>query len=374
MTLRAWILTDAPYAGGAEAYLEWHLAAAGPEKIGVLAVARPGLEAWLDGREAEGFEVVRIVPSTLPVMLAGLAAWARRTRPALVHANLPGPYDALFGLAPAALRVGGACRVVVTEHLPTVGRVGRRYWAKRAGVGAIDRAITVCEAHAPYLAMTFGYAHERVVSIPNGVAEPIADESVARPLDLYEEERGAGPRVVQIGSLDPRKGPDRLIRAVAVARDRGVGLRLWLVGEGPMREELQGLIHSLRLEGRVLLTGHREDAAELWRFADVAVLASEREGMPLSLLEAAARGRAIVTTDVDGCPEVVGHGSAGMLVRAGDVDSLAAALCELALDPIRRARLGRAARELFHAKFRRERMVAATFAQYGEVAEGWGAA
>jgi len=97
--------------------------------------------------------------------------------------------------------------------------------------------------------------------------------------------------------------------------------------------------------------GHVDDIATVWARAHVAVLPSRREGLPKSLLEAAACGRPMVATDVPGCREVAIRDVTGLLVPADDPDALAAAIETLARDADLRARYGRAARALAEERF-----------------------
>ena len=168
----AWILSDAPYAGGAERYLEFLLRAAGPKRLGLVAVENPGLLPWIESIEAAGFTVDRLPAASTLSRWSLFASWCRRRRPSLVHVNMPGPNDGLFALAPLIAKLTGVDRVVVTEHLPSVGRIGRRGLLKRMTVGAVDRAITVCRAHLEVMAREFGYGDRQLVAIPNAIVDP----------------------------------------------------------------------------------------------------------------------------------------------------------------------------------------------------------
>ena len=168
---RDWLYCDAPYVGGAEVYLQWHLETAGPTRLGLLAVESPDLTDWLDEREAQGFAVRRLRPGPWRRRLAELRRELGRLKPRVLHINLPHPYDGIFGLAPLATWRNGVERVVVTEHLPSVGRVGKRFWSKRFAVPQVDAAITVCHAHRTLLSESFGYPREKVFAIPNGVPD-----------------------------------------------------------------------------------------------------------------------------------------------------------------------------------------------------------
>jgi glycosyltransferase involved in cell wall biosynthesis len=97
--------------------------------------------------------------------------------------------------------------------------------------------------------------------------------------------------------------------------------------------------------------GHEADVARVWREHHVAMLLSYREGLPRSLVEAAAAGRPIVATDVPGCREVARDGKEGILVPLGDSDATARALTALATDQALRQRLGATANARFHERF-----------------------
>lgn len=354
--------SDSAYAGGAESYLRMLADGLGPQRAALLAVDHPGLRPWIHGWEEAGFEVTRLAPAGPWGCFVQLWRFSRHARPAVVHINAPGPYAGALGLAPLALRWGGAGRIVVTEHLPTVGRVGKRYWAKRLGRDAIDAAICVCRAHRHALVELFGYPEDRVVAIPNGIADPAIVTGLRG--DVFDA--WPAPHFLQVGSLDARKGGLDLVAAFAEARAEDVDVgSLHLVGEGPLRAELEAAITSLDLGERVVLHGHRDDVGSCWRSADVAVLASHREGLPLSLIEAMAFGLPILATAVDGVPELVRPEYDGLLVAPGDRSGLASAMRRLASEPASRDAWGAAARRVYEADHTLERMLRETYAVYG---------
>ena len=124
--------------------------------------------------------------------------------------------------------------------------------------------------------------------------------------------------------------------------------------------------------GAVRWHGAVDDVRAVWARASIAVLPSYREGLPMSLLEAAACGRPIVTTDVPGCREVVVDGETGLLVPARDPRALADAIARLAADAVLRRRLGAAARRRVEARFAREIVVGQTLDLYARLLAGRG--
>ena len=142
-----------------------------------------------------------------------------------------------------------------------------------------------------------------------------------------------------------------------------------LVGEGSLRPVLERMIAELGLGDVVRLHGREPDARRLYGAFDIVAHASESEGLPGALMEAAAAGRAIVATAAGGTTEVVLAGESGLLVPVGDEDGFARELLRLAQDPVLRERLGAAARERAATVFGLDRFVAEMAALYEELAE-----
>ncbi len=163
------------------------------------------------------------------------------------------------------------------------------------------------------------------------------------------EEPAGTPIAVMVSRMLWDKGVRELVEAARLLRQRNVPLRVVLVGwsdpENPTAISEQEL-RAWDSEGAVAWWGERSDISEIWAGSHIAVLPSYREGLPKSLLEAAACGRPMVATDVPGCREIVHDGETGLLVAPRDAETLAAALERLAGDPALRRRMGAAAREL----------------------------
>lgn len=165
-------------------------------------------------------------------------------------------------------------------------------------------------------------------------------------------EREAG-LVVCVGRLDPIKGFEVLVRALARLHASAVEFRCVVIGEGPLRRRLEQMRESLGLGARIEMPGAmpQEQVQSLMARACVFAMPSvvtpegNRDGIPVALMEAMGGGGAVVSTRVSGIPELVADGHTGLLVEPGDVDGLAEALSRLLGDPGLRARLGAAARE-----------------------------
>jgi glycosyltransferase involved in cell wall biosynthesis len=160
-----------------------------------------------------------------------------------------------------------------------------------------------------------------------------------------------------------------LLEACAGLRAHGMEFRCALVGDGPCRGELAAARARLGLEQIVEMPGAAEQATVLawWQRATVAVLSSENEGMPVSLMEAAACGVPAVATSVGGVPELVEDGVTGVLTPPGDARALTAGLEQLLRDPARTARMGQAARRRAEERFSLARQVDRLLALWAEL-------
>jgi len=166
---------------------------------------------------------------------------------------------------------------------------------------------------------------------------------------------GAGSRIDEnsktllcVARLSPEKDHLMLIEAAATVVAAGVDLRLVLVGDGPMRPIIEQRIKELRLNGRVEITGWLSEQKVRWHIlaARAMVLPSCAEGLPVSIMEAMALGRPVISTHVAGIPELITHGQTGWLVPAGDTQQLVDAIREAMLTPIHTLRtMGAKARD-----------------------------
>ncbi len=154
-------------------------------------------------------------------------------------------------------------------------------------------------------------------------------------------------RAVLVGRLLKTKGVEEFAQAAQILRDRGHEIRMVLIGapdDGNPTSVTRDQLEAWVRDGIVDWPGETKDIAAVWAGAHIAVLPSYREGMPKSLLEAAAAGRPMIATDVPGCRELVKPEQTGILVPVGDAAVLADAIDRLAADPAMRARMGAAAR------------------------------
>jgi len=184
-------------------------------------------------------------------------------------------------------------------------------------------------------------------------AEPEGDVTVIMPARLL---------------LD--KGVNEFVCAARLLKARGVQARFALVGDRDIQNPAtvpQSTIEKWREEGTVEIWGWRTDMAQVYRECHVVCLPSYREGFPMVLLEAAACGRPLVSTDVEGCREAVVHNYSGLLVPARNATALAEALADLINNPAKRMAFGANARAIVVKEFSIPVVINHTFAVYREV-------
>ena len=282
-------------------------------------------------------------------------ATLRRLRPDIVH----GHNATSLQYSLLAQRCTGA-KVVITCH----GRGKVDYREPAPGLWArVDRVVCVSEAVAregPPAVLA-----ERLCVIRNGVdaAHPARSrEAVRNALGL-----GAEFTAIIVARIDHLKGHETLLRAWAGVLRTNPSLKLLIVGDGSERQAMEQLAADLDItppctpisggKGGVRFLGFRSDVSDLLAAADLFILPSLSEGLPLSILEAMSHGLPIVATDVGGIPELITEENEGLLVRPKDAAGLAGAIARMAASAQLRETLGRNARRRVVAEFSFETML-----------------
>jgi glycosyltransferase involved in cell wall biosynthesis len=151
-----------------------------------------------------------------------------------------------------------------------------------------------------------------------------------------------------IGRIVPAKGLEYLLNALPYLKEEFKSIKLLIVGEGSLVEELKARAKKNNIFDNILFTGRRRDIPDILASINIFVMPSIAEGLPNALLEAMAMGKPIVTTEVGGIPEIVKNGFNGLLVPPRDTLSLSKAIKELISNDRLAAKLGQAARDLVH--------------------------
>jgi glycosyltransferase involved in cell wall biosynthesis len=288
--------------------------------------------------------------------VAELRQIIREVRPDLVcahstKAGIVGRLAAKLSGVPAVFTAHGWTFIdAVPQPQRTIYRL-----LERAAAPLASRVICVSE-HDRAIGIAAGIPARRLVTIHNGMPD-IAVEPPARP------NPGAPVRIVMVARFATPKDHRTVIEAMS-----GVpGAVLDLVGDGPDLPSVRSLVSDLGMDDRVTFLGNRNDVPTILKGSDIFVLSSDREGFPLSTLEAMRAGLPVVVSDVGGAPEAVVPGTTGFLVAARDVAGFRDALNALVREPERRETMGRAGRAKYLSDFTFATMLAKTRAVYDAV-------
>lgn len=363
----AFITTSSDF-GGAELLLKELATRLDPARfkahvLSLTDLGRVGLEIRDAGVPTESLSLATEVRfSELPGAARTIAAYLRRNAIDLVHAQL---YRANVLSCVAARLVRPRPRVVFSQHSLYAMTGAKAEWMARRTAPLADRIVAVSPEVAAYALSDMNARDRQVVTIPNGVDgerfRPGREEALRETFGFAPSDMVLGC----VGRLSKEKGVDVLLRAMSELQRDQPGLRLLIVGDGPLRESLERLADELGLADRVVFAGARSDMPALYRTMDVFVLPSRREASPLALLEAMASGRAIVASRVGGVAGVAGE--AAEIVPQDSVEALTRALRSLTTSAESLARFGDRARKRFEAVGSIETTVARHESLYAEL-------
>jgi glycosyltransferase involved in cell wall biosynthesis len=297
----------------------------------IVSIGTPGIAEKPIERAARARQIdvtpVRMKPGLNPAGALRLLTVLRERRTDIVHAH-GYKADILLGLVPRRLRrIPMITTVHGYTHAASWNRLALYGWLDRQMLRRMDGVVLVHEGMAAKPGL--GRLHDPLWRvIENGIpAAPRAvDPSALDPRIAHFCQGGAV--VGAIGRLSPEKGFADLIAAFERVAARQHAARLIVLGEGPERARLEGLVAARCLGERVFFPGYVDNAAAYLPRFDAFVLPSLTEGLPITLLEAMRAERAIVATRVGGVPSVL-QGGSGIVVPPGDVEALAAAVVTL---------------------------------------------
>jgi glycosyltransferase involved in cell wall biosynthesis len=260
----------------------------------------------------------------VPAAVLALRRALRGERPDVVHAHNPGM---ALVTAIATARGRGTPALVTVHGVPEEDYRSAARVLRLAGlpvIGCGPGVTAALQEHGVRVAAT-------VVNGVTAAGRPGDPVALRRSLGLPNDFRF----VLSVGRLVPQKNHALGLRAVAAVPDAA----LVVVGDGPLREQLEALAASLGIGDRVHFTGARSDARELMPAADVLLLPSHWEGLPLVALEALAAGTPVVATAVRGVRELLHDGESAVLARPDDAKALGAALRRVLDDGVLAERL-----------------------------------
>lgn len=351
--------------GGRERLIVEQAAVRGPESTSIICFQEVGVLG--EKLRAEGFRVdVAGWGQGLRASFAWrLAKLMREHQAEVVHCHhiISHRYGAFCARAGAGFR-RRTPRVFLTVHGPLDlpngprGQMNRRLMRR-------TQVVTVSKEMRGVMEQWLGPSDAPVQFIHNGIspapylnlpAKNAARAELGLPQDAF--------LIGHIGRIDWAKGHITLVDSLSRIRIQFPKATVVMVGDGPLRGEVEKRIRALELESNVILMGERHDVPMILAALDVLCLPSDKEGMPLVILEAMAAAKPIVATPVGDIPEMLDQGRCGVLVPHGQLAALDRALLAMAHDPERAAALGEAARQHMIGNYSFEAMVAAYEALY----------
>jgi glycosyltransferase involved in cell wall biosynthesis len=281
----------------------------------------------------------------------------RRERPALVHAHLSWPFACKHGVLAAWLSRVPAIVGTAQLFLPPDGSPQPR-WVLRA----YRRIIAVSNEVRRRYVQELGVPDRRLCVVPNAIRVPPA---APRLPELRRSLLDGRPDylVLTPARLHPQKGHAFLIAAAAELPDA----TFVFAGDGPLRQTLESQAREQGVADRCVFLGERDDVPELLAAADLVVLPSLFEGLPVSVLEAMAAERAVIATAIGGTDEAITTEVTGLLVPPRDPSALAAAIRRLQADPGLARRLAVAARARVERSFSADATAGEIMRIYDEV-------
>jgi glycosyltransferase involved in cell wall biosynthesis len=273
------------------------------------------------------------------------AAWAlrrllARERIELIHAHESAPALVAF-----LATLGRKIPILVTYHGSAPDRVAE--FGRIARLGA-DLVVTPSYRSAEDLSRRGGVPAERLAVIGLGVEPkpPVSDSEVQR---LRADLLGEGGRrlVLTVARLAHQKAPDVLVEVVRRAVARDPGLRFAVVGDGPQRDDARRWAAEAGVQPYLTFVGHSDAAQHYMAAADLFLLTSRWEALPITIVEAFREGLPVVTTDAGGVAELV-DAAVGAVVPIGDVEALVEQVVRIGGDEALRGRLSQAARLRSH--------------------------
>jgi glycosyltransferase involved in cell wall biosynthesis len=250
-----------------------------------------------------------------------------------------------------AARIAGVPSIVSTRH-SLVGPPHRLIAELKYSFAAryCDWIVGICDATANNLKSIHSVPERKIVRVYNG------SESLQR-VAREQCPAKAGFTLVYVGRLEPVKNHALLLTAFQAALLSMPDLRLWMVGDGSERRMAESIVRDLGISSQVTFWGQQLNVAPFISAADVFMMSSKSEGLPMSLLQAFSLGVPAIVTDVGGMGEVVRLADAGLTVSASDPAEMAAAILRLATNDEERVQFSANAEAAFRFRFTLETMV-----------------
>lgn len=312
-------------------------------------------------------------PGLQPKTVGRCANLFRKIQPDVVHTHQIG---ALTYAGRAARRTGVPV-VVHTEHGKHYAQRLRTRWLGRWAGRYADKFCCVSADIADEVRRTRVVPNAKILVVPNGIdvarfAQTVSAANLESKTDNLKSDLGIpaqAPVIGTIGRLNEVKRQDVLIRGFAKLAARRPDAHLVVVGDGPLRGELEALAASTARAGNIHFVGYQSQPERWLQTMDIFALTSRSEGMPLSILEAWAAGVPVVASAVGGVPQLIADGHTGLLFESGDESAFRDSLARLLSDRSLGIRMACAARQRVEFEFSLAAMAQAYQELYREVFE-----
>jgi glycosyltransferase involved in cell wall biosynthesis len=297
--------------------------------------------------------------------ISGLATLAAKEQPDILHTHLP------------RADLAGACRRLLHSSVPwvcSVHDIHDQSWSGRWTLPLFnlvwrraDRVIAISHAVKDWLVKERAVPDEKVSVIHYGIEPERFSKSQS---DLKQKWALVGNLVIgAIGRLEPRKGHDCLVRALAELKNIIPGVSLVIAGHDPWGygKELQSLIDRLDLTKEVRLVGFQSDIAAFLSAIDIFAFATHSEGFGQVVIEAMAAGKPVVASKIAPLTEIIREGKTGLLVSHDDPQAIAKAVAWLFAHPEQAREMGKHGQARVHTHFSAEKMADQTLLLYDDV-------
>ena len=305
-----------------------------------------------------------------PLNILRLSRHLRKSRVDIVHTHAY--FGSTFGRI-AAL-AAGITRLLAHVHTSHCDFSRRHLLIEKGLSYATQKIICVSDAVRDYVENCEGISPEKtcvVYNVPLWLFENGSARPPSRHLLGFSEQDCV---IVSVGSLVENKGHRVVIEALRRLRPAHPQLKLLILGDGPLRSELERRVQCYQLASAVVFAGVVSDPRPFLALSDIFVLPTiQREGLSLSILEAMDQGLPVVASRIGGIPEAVEHNRSGLLVPPKDSLALSAAIARLASDGSERRAMGAEGRRLVARRFRRDRMIAQIESLYDALLDGYDA-
>jgi len=313
-------------------------------EVSVWCVARGGEIADELREKGINVRILSIFSYHNPINILKLAFLLKKAAPDIVHTH--GYFASVIGrIAAKIVRISGVIYHIHTSFYENIRK--KNILMENLLSRITDKIVFVSQAakdsYLPYLKVK----ENKTLLISNGASDT----------NLRANLKKLNFKVATVASLTPHKGHRYLIEAAKIILNKMPQFEFFIIGKGPLSEDLRNQVSSLRIKSSVKFLGQRMNIYRLLSKMNLFVLPSLREGLPLAAIEAMAVGLPLIVTNVGGLPELIRNGQSGLIVPPAEPLQLAKKIMNVFNNPDKLKKMGKESRRIFEEKFRSEKMV-----------------